>query len=302
MATPIPTTNNIISSIDPSSKLSDQIKEFVRLHNPKLFILTPCYGGMCHLNYLCALMKTVDIFKSYNFPLQIEFCRNDSLISRARNNLIAKAMNDPYMTHVLFIDSDITWDSTDIFKLILADKHLIGGVYPLKSYFWNKLIYKNPNTNPNPNHKYPLESLLERRKESDILSRLYSEEDFIKQNLLNYNINYIKSNLEIDNNIAEVKHIATGFMLIKRITLQTMMQHYTETKYIDDVSFLLNHENKFAYALFDCRVEDNHYLSEDWLFCNRWSKLGGKIYIDVSIDLTHTGQEDYKGSYISTII
>jgi hypothetical protein len=244
-------------------------------------------------------MKTIDIFKSYNFPLQIEFCRNDSLISRARNNLVAKAMIDLDMTHILFIDSDITWDPTDIFKLILADKHLIGGVYPLKNYFWNKII----STNSNPtNHKFALESLLERRKQSGILSHLYSEEDFIKQNLLNYNINYIKSNLEIDNNIAEVKHIATGFMMIQRVTIETMIQHYPETKYVDDVSFLLNHENQFAYALFDCRVENNHYLSEDWLFCNRWSKIGGKIYIDVSIDLTHTGQEDYKGSYISTII
>jgi hypothetical protein len=289
---------NIISSIDPSSKLSDQIIEYIRLRNPKLFILTPCYGGMCHLNYVCALMKTIDIFKSYNFPLQIEFCRNDSLISRARNNLVAKAMIDPDMTHILFIDSDITWDPNDIFKLILADKNLIGGVYPLKNYFWNKII----NTNENTNTKFGLESLLDRRKQSGILSHLYSEEDFIKQNLLNYNINYIKSNLEIDNNIAEVKHIATGFMMIHRITIETMIQHYSETKYVDDVSFLLNHENQFAYALFDCRVENNHYLSEDWLFCNRWSKIGGKIYIDVSIDLTHTGQEDYKGSYISTII
>jgi len=131
---------------------------------------------------------------------------------------------------------------------------------------------------------------------------LISEEDFLKQNLLKYNVNYIKSELDIDNNISEVKHIATGFMMIQRITIQKMMIQYHDTKYIDDVSFLSNPENKYAYALFDCRVEDNHYLSEDWLFCNRWTKIGGKIYMDVSIDLAHTGQEDYKGSYISTIL
>ena len=284
-------SNNLITTIDNTSSVSDQITQYVLWNKPKLYILTPCYGGMCHLNYTCALIKTIDIFKTYHFPLQVEFCRNDSLISRARNNLVAKAMNDPEMTHILFIDSDITWDPMDIFKLILSNKSLIGGVYPLKHYFWNKIIPMNN-----------LEKLLEKRTNSPIMSKLYSEEKFIKQNLLKYNVNYIKSNLAIDNNIAEVKHIATGFMMCQRVLLETMMKQYSETKYIDDVSFLSGNENQFAYALFDCRVEDNHYLSEDWLFCNRWSKMGGKIFIDVSIDLIHTGQEDYSGSYISTVL
>ena len=290
---------NITSTLDQSSSLSEQITQYILRNKPKLYILTPCYGGMCHLNYLCSLMKTIDIFKLYNFPIQIEFCRNDSLISRARNNLVAKAMIDPEMTHILFIDNDITWNPTDIFKLILSDKNLIGGVYPLKNYFWDKILSTNTNGTTNGN---VLDKLLERRKNNSILSQLYSEEEFLKQNLLKYNVNYVNSSVDIDNNISEVKHIATGFMMIQRVTIQTMMFHYQDTKYIDDVSFLSKTENQYAYALFDCRVEDNHYLSEDWLFCNRWAKIGGKIYMDVIIDLEHTGQEDYKGSYISTIL
>ena len=61
-------------------------------------------------------------------------------------------------------------------------------------------------------------------------------------------------------------------------------------------------ENKYCYALFDCGVEDNHYFSEDWLFCHRWSKMGGKLWIDISINLTHTGVEDYKGSLLSSLL
>ena len=284
----------LLTKMDTNA-LPFRIQEYLKIHKSKLYILTPCYGCMCHVNYMCALIKTIETFRLYDFPLQVEFCKNDSLVSRARNNLIAKAMTDPETTHMMFIDSDITWDPMDIFKLILSNKPLIGGVYPLKSYFWDKII---PSTSENK----PLDKLLEKRSQSSILNRLYSEENFLKQNLLKYNVNYIQSNLAIDNNIAEVKHIATGFMMIQRNTLQIMMQHYSDTKYTDDVSFLSENENQFAYALFDCRVEDNHYLSEDWLFCNRWANIGGKIYIDVSIDLIHTGQEDYKGSYISTIL
>jgi hypothetical protein len=279
--------------------ISDQISQYVLFNKPKLYILTPCYGGMCHLNFVCAMMNTIDVFKIHNFQLQIEFCRNDSLVSRARNNLVAKAMMDPEMTHIMFIDSDITWDPMDIFKLVLSDKGLIGGVYPIKHYNWENII---PQSNASFLDKKPLDKILDRRANNSILSNKYTESDFIQHNLVSYNMNFMNSNLEIDNNIAEVKHIATGFMMIHRKTIETMMQHYSETKYTDDVSFLAENENKYAYALFDCRVEDDHYLSEDWLFCNRWRKIGGKVYFDVSIDLIHTGQQDYKGSYISTIM
>ena len=124
----------------------------------------------------------------------------------------------------------------------------------------------------------------------------------VQYNLLKYNINFVSNVLEIEQNVAIVKHLATGFMLIKREVIEKMAQTFPSTKYTDDVGFLQSHEIKYAYALFDCGVEEGHYFSEDWLFCKRWSKMGGNIYIDVSINLTHTGIEDYRGSFISSII
>ena len=90
--------------------------------------------------------------------------------------------------------------------------------------------------------------------------------------------------------------------MIQRQVIEKMMLSYPSTKYVDDVGFLHGIENDNAFALFDCGVEDGHYFSEDWLFCSRWSKMGGSIYVDVSINLMHTGIEDYKGCYISSII
>jgi hypothetical protein len=91
-------------------------------------------------------------------------------------------------------------------------------------------------------------------------------------------------------------------MMFKRELLTTMHKAYPHTKYTDDVGFLSPDECEFTYALFDCGIDEGHYLSEDWLFCDRWNKLGGDIYINVAVDLTHTGPEDFKGSFISSII
>ena len=76
---------------------------------------------------------------------------------------------------------------------------------------------------------------------------------------------------------------------------------YLSTKYVDDIGFLSGEENDFAYALFECGVQDGQYLSEDWFFCDRWRNMGGDAFIDVTIKLTHTGIEDFKGSFITSI-
>jgi hypothetical protein len=242
-------------------------------------------------------MKTVDLFKQLNFPLVIEFCKNDSLVSRARNNLIAKAMTDTESTHFLFIDNDITWNPFDILKLIIADKPIVGGAYPLKNYYWDKMVNSNGNFDPSQ-----MKTWVDKKNENPILNNIIDDKSVIQFNLLRYNINYLSNSLEITGNLTKVRHLATGFMMIQRCVLEKMMKAFPSTKYVDDVNFLQEHENKYAYALFDCGVEDGHYFSEDWLFCKRWSKMGGDIWLDVSINLIHTGIEDYRGCYVASIL
>lgn len=278
-------------------ELEIKLKEYLTHNKVNICILTPCFGSICHTGYVTSLLKTMENFKILNIPISVKFCRNDSLITRARNNLIAKAFNDKTITHFLFIDNDIEWDPAEIIKLLCHDKHIIGGVYPIKKYNWDKILKQNPE-----NGLYDGIQEMISHKKTTILKDITTDDDYIRQKLVNYNLNYLEGKLQIQNNIAKVKHIATGFMLIKRNTIEKMFKAFPSTKYTDDVNFLTSEENKYAYALFDCCVENETYYSEDWLFCNRWINMGGDIYIDITINLNHTGIEDYKGSYITTVI
>tara|TARA_B100001094_G_C17877559_1_gene645250 strand:- start:81 stop:788 length:708 start_codon:yes stop_codon:yes gene_type:complete len=234
-------------------------------------------------------MATKELFALYKIPLFINFCKNDSLITRARNNLVAKAMNNPDMTHILFIDNDITWDPIDILKLLIADKDLIGGIYPYKNFDWKKL--QEPNA---------IENIL--NKKNNTFFKNTDDDRMIQHSILNYNLNYKTKNIEVTNNLIEVRHIATGFMLIKRSVIEQLSNVYPDTKYVDDINYLNKDEERFAYALFDCAVIEKHYFSEDWLFCHRWSQINGKIYTDISINLQHTGLQDYDGSLLASLI
>lgn len=279
-----------MAEIAEMSDFEKRVDEYVKTTKPFVCILTPCYGGVACVEYVTSLMNTMNAFQAIGINIKIEFCRNDSLVSRARNNLVAKALNDPKVTHVMFIDNDIVWEPMSIIKLLIADKALIGGVYPLKNYFWNKL------TEPDI-----IKNWVD-AKNGSILKDALSDEGLIQNKLLHYNLNLLPEGLQISNNIGRVRHIATGFMLIQRSTLEKMFQAFPSTKYTDDISFLRPEENKFAYALFDCGVEDDHYYSEDWMFCSRWSKMGGEIWVDISINLTHIGIERYTGSYMSQLV
>ena len=288
-APPVPPESDLQYSFTEES-LEDKIKRYLETNKVKVCILTPFYGGMCHVNYVNCLLETKNMLEHFKIPLKIEFCKNDSLVTRARNNLIAKAMSDPEVTNIIFIDSDISWSPTDILKLILSDKELVGGTYPWKKYFFDRLGQDNY-----------VNFLLNKKRNSQLNDKI-SDEDYIQSNLLKYNINYIDNNLAIQNNLCRIKHLATGFMMMKRSVIDKMIVSMPTLKYTDDVGFLNGDENKFAYAFFDCAIEDEHYLSEDWLFCSRWKKIGGDVWLDISISLTHSGPEDFKGCYMASIV
>jgi len=269
----------------------EQIKTFVKEQKPYVCILTPCYNSQCYVNYVCSLINTKQLFDLYNIKLKIEFCKNDSLITRARNNLLAKAMNDKDITHFMFIDNDITWDPINIIKLLISEKPIIGGAYPLKNYNWERLNEQQIN-------QWML------RKNNSQMKEFINENNFMQHNLLQYNTHFPNNdnNIVIKNNLIEVENVATGFMLIKREVIEKMHISYSSTKYIEDSKFLDENENHYSYALFDCAVVDDKYLSEDWLFCNRWKKIGGSLWIDITINLNHTGIEDFQGSLLSSLL
>jgi hypothetical protein len=283
------TSNNEKKSSQTLSKVdfNEILKTYLTKNKVKLYILTPCYGGLCHVNYVNKIIETKELLISLGIPVVLQFIRNESLITRGRNNLIAKAMSDKDTSHILFIDSDITWDPIDILKLIVNEKELSGGIYPIKKYHWDRLSSAN------------LEGIM--AKKNLPYNQGLTNEQLIYHNLLHYNFNYLQNANKIENNCMEVYTLATGFMMIQRKCIEKMIEKYPQYKYTDDCGFLHGDENKYAYALFDCAIVNDHYFSEDWLFCHRWKEIGGKIWADITINLWHTGQEDYCGRLISTL-
>ena len=103
------------------------------LQESHVHFCTPCYGGNvmepCFRSYLRLTMQNM----THNLKFSVDTIVNDSLVTRARNNLVAKFLDNKEATHLMFIDADIQFVPEAVYRLIMHDKDVVVGLYPSKS-------------------------------------------------------------------------------------------------------------------------------------------------------------------------
>jgi hypothetical protein len=111
---------------------------------------------------------------------------------------------------------------------------------------------------------------------------------------VNYVIN-LKPETKVQGDIFTVDTMGTGFLLFKREVYEKLCAAHPECKYVDDVGLGKQYEPTM-YSIFDVAIDERgHYLSEDWLFCRRWAKLGGEIWAHGKVLLNHIGHYEFQG-------
>jgi len=93
----------------------------------------PCYGGMLTESTFMSYIKWSNTCRQLGLDWTMETMTNESLISRARNTLVAKFLNNPTSTHLMFIDADIGWEPWHLLVMLNRDVDVIGGLYPMKT-------------------------------------------------------------------------------------------------------------------------------------------------------------------------
>jgi hypothetical protein len=102
-----------------------------------------------------------------------------------------------------------------------------------------------------------------------------------------------------DNGVArkdriEIAHAPTGFLCIKREVFTTLMKAYPESK-ITAMQSIGDDVLPWLYDFFWTGVADGIHWSEDYGFCRRWRAIGGEVWMDPAIKLTHMGMHAFEG-------
>ena len=227
----------------PQQQVQGQPFDFKKVH---LHIGIPCYGGMVSEPTMTSFLRFILMASQVGLNWSLDTMVNESLVTRARNNLMAKMMTNAAATHFMFIDADIRFQPESILQMMACDKEVIGGLYPKKALPVNYVINLKPET-------------------------------------------------KVQGDIFTVDTMGTGFLMFKREVYEKLCSVHPECKYVDDVGLGKQYEPTM-YSIFDVAIDEKgHYLSEDWLFCRRWSKLGGEIWAHGKVLLNHIGHYEFVG-------
>jgi hypothetical protein len=232
----------------------------------KLFLSTPCYGGLCLERYMKSIVNLQMLLMREGVQLMLDTTENESLVHRARNVSIGRFMQKTDADYFMFIDADIEFDAQSVLRLLRSGHEVSVAVYPKKVVMWDQAREAVENG--------------DERNMALLSSSLVANIGATRRSVVN--------------GFVEVLDGPTGFMMISREALTKMHEHYPELNCKND------HQNRDFdeyCALFDCMIDPDskRYLSEDYAFCRRWQQMGGKIYADCNTTLGHVGNLPFSG-------
>jgi hypothetical protein len=236
---------------------------------PHLVVATPCFGGMVSQRYMQSAMALLLYGTQTGMAVSIELLGYDSLITRSRNALVARFLDMPTATHLLFVDADTGFTVDQVLRMLRFDQDIVAGMYPLKLIDWD----------------------------SAALARARGGEPVETAPLRYVGTPCEGAELARQDGFVTGEYAGTGFMLIRRQTLERMIAAYPETNYTAAHTAAAPSLSPNQYALFDCMIDraSGHYLSEDYTFCRRWRDIGGRIWLDTQGELIHVGPHEFLG-------
>jgi len=235
-----------------------------------LFVGTPVHSEV-DINYFCSVLNLQKECINHQIPIRIQ-CVKSSLVTQGRQLLVSHFL-DSGASHLLFIDSDISFEVQTIKRMLAADKDIILTPYPVKDFNSEKVLKKI--------------------KEGSTLD--------IKFIANQYTLGLIDNVLRVDNGIAEIERGPAGCMLIKREVFIKLIEKYPN-RIIKQHTLIggkaVLKEN--LYNFFDTfwNESDNTYTGEDFYFCKLCTDAGFKIYALVDEYITHHGDFGYTGRLI----
>jgi WD40 repeat protein len=205
-----------------------------------VMLAAPSYDGKINVWHATALVETCKIGLANNINIIPVYMSYDALVQRARNDIF-KLAHDSGVTDLIFIDCDVDWTPSDLFKLLDHDAPIVAAPIIKKTFAAHTYSVKTKNLTPE------------------------------------------------DNGLIEVDGAATGFMRIRADAIKKIWDSAPE--------YREPHKPEPNRMVFDVRVVDGELWSEDIVFCKTWQDLGGRVYIDPTINCGHSGEHRWIGNF-----
>ena len=236
-----------------------------------IFVATPVHSDVS-IHYFKACLEFQKECFVRKIPVMFQVMKS-SLVTQGRQLCVSGFM-ESNCTHMLFIDSDISFNYKMIERMVNYDKEICLVPYPIKGLDFDKI-----------KSRIKEGSTLDPR----VLGNQYtmSVPD--------------PSNVKVENGFIEVERGPAGCMLIKKEVIEALIKEYPE--------FTINQhtlidgklvKRKHMYNFFDTywNKDDKTYTGEDFYFCKLCKHAGIKMYALVDEYISHHGEFSYTGRLI----
>lgn len=246
-----------------------------------LLISTAFYEVKAYSPYVTSLINTVRLLHEAKIQWSYQQISGDSYVDRAKNTLVHHFLKSDF-THLMIIDSDESWDVAGFGRMIkaaIAGAEVVAGLYPCKNN-WN--FYGGV--------------------------AKYSEDGFVMGKEIG------------DMRLVDMQIAPGGFIIYSREAFERTrpnLNTYVDPETKDEIleAFKCNIEferpNKSeaqlksmgTQELIDEILEIQHggnvgkRIGEDIYFQQRYKEMGGRIWCEPNIDISHYGVKEWKGNY-----
>jgi hypothetical protein len=207
---------------------------------------------------------------------QVTFRTKESAdIARSRNHLASLALQEG-ATHLLFVDSDMTFSPDVIRRLFEADRPLVGAICPKRHIDLARLVDLARTSSP----ALPAQAVISRA--------------------LDFVVRWPKgaASLEVQpDGLCRVRAVGMAMTLITADLLRAMIEAGAAVP--RPVNF--PGESLLSWGFFDQMEDENgNVLSEDMSFCARWTdQCGGAVWALATADVGHIGDLVHRGSVLA---
>ena len=289
-----------------------------QLKGAKIFVGCPMYDGRCHAEFTFALCQLSALCTQLGVAVQLYFASGEALVMKARN-AIADQFLQSDASHLMLIDGDIGFQAVDVLALLAlqlrgsADNpyDVVTAPYPIKRMAWDQLA------------QAVRQGLAD--ADSARLDRFAAKLLLFPQEPGVYKIHAP----------LQVAQAGTGFMMIRRQTLERFQAHYPQRRYKSGGIGIEHGCSAQLTQFFDTAIEgqsealeadlgvflrDNpaaghdairqfmasrataggEYIPEDFMFCRLVRGMGLKLWSCPWMKLSHTGSFTFTGDLRET--
>jgi hypothetical protein len=237
----------------------------------RIFVGTPVHSDVS-IHYFKACLEFQKECFVRKIPIMFQVMKS-SLVTQGRQLCVASFLQSD-CTHLLFIDSDISFNYKAIERLIAYDKDITLIPYPIKTIDFQKIKLKIKSGN---------------ELDPMVLGNQYT-----------LSIENPK-NVRVENGFIEVERGPSGCMLIKRQVFDVLIKEYPEFTIkqhtlIDGKLVERDHMYNFFDTYWDPKAKT--YTGEDFYFCKLAKHAGIKMYALIDEYISHHGEFGYTGRLI----